>query len=296
MAIRILQFGTTGQLGLEISRLAEARSDIALRGVSQEEADFRHPEQVATVVRSASDIDAVINTVAYTAVDKAETDEDLARLINATSVATMADACAARAIPLIHVSTDYVFDGSKLAPYIETDATNPLGVYGRTKREGELAIEAASVRHAIVRTSWLYSVHGTNFVKTMLHLGREREELRIVDDQKGAPTSAANLADAILVMAQVIVREPKNAELSGIFHYADAGETTWRHFAEVIFAASGLHPRVIPVLSKDYVTPAWRPLNSRLDCSKIEKVFGVRRQNWRAALDDVLKELGGGRT
>jgi len=288
MAIRILQFGTIGQLGLEILRLSEVRSEIVLRGITAEEADFRHPEQVAAAVRSASDIDVVVNTVAYTAVDQAESDEDLARLINATSVAAMADACAARSIPLIHVSTDYVFDGSKPAPYVETDSANPLGAYGRTKREGELAIEAASPRHAMVRTSWLYSAHGANFVKTMLRLARGGAELRIVDDQRGAPTSAINLADAILVMAQAIVRDPENTGLFGIFHYSDAGETTWRHFAEAIFAASGLNPRIIPVHSKDYATPVRRPLNSRLDCSKIERIFGVRRQDWRAALGQVL--------
>jgi len=296
MTIRILQFGTIGQLGLELLRLADGREDIAIQGVTADEADFRRPEQVAAAVDGAQNIDAVVNTVAYTAVDKAESEEELARLINATSARAMAAACAARNIPLIHVSTDYVFDGRKPSPYVESDATNPLGAYGRTKRDGEVAIAEAGGRHAIVRTSWLYSQHGANFVKTMLRLGGEREELRIVDDQTGAPTSATNLADAILTMALRLACEPGNTDLNGIFHYTDRGETTWRCFAEAIFQQSGLSPRVVPVTSQEYVTPARRPMNSRLDCSKIEAAYGLKRQEWRQALQAVLLKLNGGQS
>lgn len=296
MTIRILQFGTIGQLGLELLRLANGREDVAIQGVTAEEADFRHPEQVIAAVDAAQKIDVVVNTVAYTAVDKAESEEELARLINATAVAAMAAACTARDIALIHVSTDYVFDGRKPSPYVETDATNPLCAYGRTKREGEVAIAQAGARHAIVRTSWLYSPHGTNFVKTMLRLGRKREELRIVDDQTGTPTSATNLADAILAMTLRIARDPSNTDLNGIFHYTDCGETTWRCFAEAIFQQSGLSPQVVPVTSQEYVTHARRPMNSRLDCSKIEKAYGLARQDWRRALKIVLQQIDGGQS
>lgn len=296
MATRILQFGATGQLGREIARLVRDRNDIVLRTISFENADFRHPEQVEAAVRAARDIDVVINTVAYTAVDQAETDEPCARLVNTVSPGAMAAACEQRAIPLIHVSTDYVFDGTKPAAYVETDQTNPLNAYGRTKRDGELAITRATPRHVIVRTSWLYSAYGNNFMKTMLRLGREREELRIVDDQTGTPTSATNLAGAILTIADTLVRRPGDAALYGVFHYTDKGETTWRRFAEGIFAASGLTPRVVPVRTEDYPTAARRPSNSRLDCTKIERVYDLHRQDWKAALAAVLTALNEGQS
>lgn len=293
MAVRILQFGASGQLGRELIRIAPARPDVRVCVLAREQADFCRPDQVAKAVLSAADIDVVVNAVGFTAVDQAETNAATARLVNTMSVAAMAEACERRRIPLIHVSTDYVFDGTKPTPYLESDSTHPLGVYGLTKRDGELAIAATTARHATVRTSWLYSPHRTNFVKTMLRLGRERAEIRIVDDQQGTPTSAANLANAILTMADTLVRHPDDPRHYGIFHYSDAGETTWRGFAEAIFALSGLNPRIIPVSTSEYAATARRPLHSRLDCAKIEKTYNLRRQDWRHALRDVLIALNG---
>ncbi len=229
--IRILQFGTTGQLAGELVRAASARPRFTLNALSRTEADFRYPEQVFAVARASEPVDLVVNAAAYTAVDKAESEPDIARYVNTESVGALARACAVRNIPLLHISTDYVFDGAKLDPYTEEDQTRPLGVYGRTKLEGESAIRVVTHRHIIIRTSWVYSARGANFVRTMLRLGSEREELRIVDDQRGAPTAAADLAGAILTIAERL-QDSRNSSQFGTFHYADEGETTWRRFAE----------------------------------------------------------------
>ncbi len=290
--IAVLQFGTVGQLARELIRAASDRASLSIRALHLDRVDFRYPEQVIDAVRAAGPVDAVINATAYTAVDKAESEPDLARQINAVSVAALARICGEKNIPLIHVSTDYVFDGTKVEPYLESDKVNPLNAYGRTKLEGEEAIRAVTDRHVIVRTSWLYSAHGVNFVTTMLRLGGERDELRIVDDQHGTPTSAANLARAILAIVARIAAGG-GPELSGTFHYTDRGETTWRRFAEVIFeeAAPPITARVIPVTSAEYPTAARRPLNSRLNCRKIERVYGIVRPHWRESLARVMEEL-----
>jgi dTDP-4-dehydrorhamnose reductase len=291
--LRILQFGTIGQLGLELIRLAE-HEGVDLRVVTLEEADFTKPADVMRAVEQASGIDVVVNAAAYTAVDKAENEEALANAINADAVGVLASACAARGLPLIHVSTDYVYDGEKPVPYVETDPTNPLSVYGRTKLAGEDAIRESGVRHVILRTSWVYSAFGANFVKTMLRLGAEREELRVVDDQYGSPTAAGDLASAILAIAKRLAGAPA-AEQFGTFHYTGAGATTWRGFAEAIFARAGdwagTRARVVPISTAQYPTPARRPRSSRLDCAKIERVYGIRPVPWTEALDRVLSEL-----
>ena len=292
--IAVLQFGTVGQLGRELIRAASGHANLSIRALHLDQVDFRHPQQVIDAVRSAGPLDAVVNATAYTAVDKAEAEQNLARQINAVSVAALAQTCRERNIPLVHVSTDYVFDGTKAEPYLESDKPNPLGTYGRTKLEGEEAIRVAMDRHVIVRTSWVYSAHGANFVKTMLRLGAERDELRIVDDQQGAPTSAANLASAILAIVTRIAAGG-GPELFGTFHYTDSGETTWRRFAEAVFeeAASriAIKARIIPITTTDYPTPARRPMNSRLDCIKIEHVYGVVRPPWRESLARVMQEI-----
>jgi dTDP-4-dehydrorhamnose reductase len=291
MAIRILLFGATGQLGQEIIELAQERNDIMLRTMSSRDADFRHPKEVDAAVRMAGDIDVVINAAAYTRVDQAEVEKESARLVNSISAGALATACEQRKTPLIHISTDYVFDGTKETAYLETDTMKPLGVYGQTKRDGELAVAQAAARHVVLRTSWLYGTYGNNFVKTMLRRGRERKELRIIDDQFGAPTSTANLADAILSIAGTLVKRPGDADLYGTFHYTDKGVTTWRQFAEAIFAASERTPRVVPIRSEEYGAAAPRPRNSRLDCTKCEQVYSLHRQNWQTALAAVLKKL-----
>ncbi len=292
--IAILQFGKVGQLGREIIRAASDRTHLSIHALDLDEVDFRFPDRVIDAVRNAGPVDAVVNATAYTAVDKAEAEQDLARQINAVSVAALGQTCSERNIPLIHVSTDYVFDGTKVGPYLETDKPNPLGIYGRTKLEGEEAIRAAMERHVIVRTSWVYSAHGANFVKTMVRLGTERDELRIVDDQHGAPTSAANLANAILGMVTRIAGGG-GSELFGTFHYADQGETTWRRFAEAIFeeaaAWTAIKARVIPISTTEYPTAARRPLNSRLNCTKIEHIYGLARPPWRQSLARVMEEI-----
>jgi dTDP-4-dehydrorhamnose reductase len=292
--ITVLQFGTVGQLARELIRAASDQAHLSIRALHLDRVDFRYPEQVIDAVRTAGPVDVVINATAYTAVDKAESEQDLARQINAQSVAALAQTCSERDIPLIHVSTDYVFDGTKAEPYLESDEPNPLGAYGRTKLEGEEAIRVATDRHVIVRTSWVYSAHGSNFVKTMLRLGAERDELRIVDDQHGAPTSSANLASAILAMVTQIATGG-GSDLFGTFHYADQGETTWRRFAEAIFEEAApwtaIKARVIPVTTSEYPTAARRPLNSRLNCTKIERVYGIVRPSWRVSLTRVMEEI-----
>jgi dTDP-4-dehydrorhamnose reductase len=292
--LSILQFGETGQLARELVRAASGLPDFALQPVGRDRADFMHPEQVTAALTGVANVDVVVNATAYTAVDKAEAEPDLARCVNATAVAALAKACASRRVPLIHVSTDYVFDGTKDGTYREDDAPSPLSVYGRTKLEGENAARSAAPQHVIIRTSWLYSAHGINFVKTMLRLGAERDELRVVADQHGAPTSAANLARAILSIADRIAHD-NSAGLSGTFHYADAGETTRLQFAQAIFedAASwaNIKAHIVPAATADFPAPARRPPNSLFDCSKIEKTYGLARQPWRASLASVLEDV-----
>lgn len=291
--IHLLQFGEEGQLGRELTRLADA--DPALRHTvrSYQEVDFTKPEQITDAVLAAPELDIVINAAAYTAVDRAESEPALAEAINGVAVGRLAEACARRGVPLIHVSTDYVYDGAKPTPYVESDATNPLNVYGRTKLDGENRIRACLPAHVILRTSWIYSAHGANFVKTMLRLGAERDELRIVDDQKGAPTSAADLARAIMTIVPLLTG-PEDQSRFGTFHFANQGETSWRQFAEEIFRQAswaGIRARVSPIAAADYPTPARRPANSRLDTAKIRAVFGIAPPSWQDALVPVLADL-----
>ncbi len=294
--LSILQFGATGQVARALLRAAAPRQDISLLALGRGDVDLTKPDAAARVIRDAGPIDAVVNAAAYTAVDKAESEPELAHLVNTASVAAMAQACAARGVPLVHLSTDYVFDGTKTAPYGEGDATAPLGVYGRTKLAGEDAIRAAWPKHAILRTSWVYSPWGTNFVKTMLRLGAERDVLRVVDDQHGAPTAAGDIAQAVLAIVPRLAGDAvSDPALFGTFHYAAAGETTWRRFAEAIFAGSAswssAAPKVVPIATAEYPTPARRPSNSRLDCSKIERVYAVARPPWQLALAGVLEDI-----
>ncbi|MBV8978156.1 MAG: dTDP-4-dehydrorhamnose reductase [Alphaproteobacteria bacterium] len=287
--MRVLQFGANGQLAREAIRRAPAHG-VELMPVDRARADFLYPEQVVGAIKDAKGVDLVLNAVAYTAVDKAETDRHAAQMINAETVAALARACAARGVPLLHISTDYIYDGRKRAPYVETDAANPLSVYGRTKLGGENAIRDSGACHAILRTSWLYSRWGDNFLKTMLRLGADTDALEVVDDQHGAPTAAGDLADATFTVAQALVRDPAK---SGTYHCTASGETTWRGFAEAMFerTAMNTHPRVIPISAKDYSSAALRPRNSRLDCTKLHDTFGIRMRPWRTAMTDVLAEL-----
>jgi dTDP-4-dehydrorhamnose reductase len=227
-------------------------------------------------------------------VEKAESEPAMAFAVNREGPANLADRCRDRRIPLIHVSTDYVFDGTKQGPYVEEDPIAPLGVYGISKAAGEAEVRQRLPEHLIVRTAWLLGIHGHNFVKTILRLGRDRETLKVVSDQRGCPTFAADLADAILEMA----RQAEIGKLVpwGTYHYCGRGETTWHAFAEAIFEIARQHEmfavkQVMPISTAEYSTQVRRPANSVLDCSKVEKLFGIRTRPWREGLAEMIKQL-----
>lgn len=278
----LLIFGRTGQVARELARLAPGA-----RFVGRDEADLTDPATCAAVIGRETPA-AVINAAAYTAVDQAEADGETARLVNAEAPGAMAGVCAELGIPFLHISTDYVFDGSGEAPRAEDAPTGPLGVYGQTKLDGERAIAAAGGQWAVMRTSWVFSAHGTNFVKTMRRLGAERDRLTIVADQIGGPTPAAEIASALLTMAHAMVADPGKG---GLYHFAGSPEVSWADFAREIFARSGMSPQVVDIPTSTYPTPARRPLNSRLDCTAISRDFGIARPDWRAGLDRVIEEL-----
>jgi len=278
----LLVFGQTGQVARELSALPDTLC------LSRAEADLTDPDACAAAIR-AHRPRAVINAAAYTAVDKAEAEEALATTINGAAPAAMAVVCADLGIPLVQISTDYVFDGSGEAPWRPDDPPAPLGAYGCSKLAGEEGVRAAGGAHAILRTSWVVSCHGNNFVKTMLRLGRECESLSVVADQIGGPTPARAIAAACVTMAETLVSEP---ERCGVYHFAGAPDVSWAGFAREIFAQADINCAVEDIPTTDYPTPVARPLNSRLDCSTLESVFGLSRPDWRAGLTDILKELG----
>lgn len=282
--MKLLMFGHTGQVAQEVLRRA---GDIEVVSLDRAGADLSDPASCADAVRAA-EADAVLNAAAWTDVDGAETAEPAAAVVNAQSPGAMAKAAAERGLPFIHISTDYVFDGSGQTPFAEGDPSGPLGAYGRTKLDGERAIAAAGGAYAILRTSWVFSAHGKNFVKTMLRVGEGRDHLSVVDDQIGGPTPASAIADACLTIARA---QAGGGGASGVFHFSGAPETSWRGFAEAIFAEAGMNIRVDPIATADWPTPAKRPLNSRMDCSAIRQAYGVEQPDWRTALKDVVKEI-----
>ena len=279
----LLVFGRTGQVARELAALGP---DATFAG--RDRADLTDPAACAALIRAARPR-AVINAAAYTAVDRAETDPDTARLVNADAPAAMARACADLGIPFLHISTDYVFDGSGDQPRAEDAPTAPLGVYGATKLAGEQGVAAAGGTWAVMRTSWVFSAHGANFVKTMLRLGAERDRLTVVADQIGGPTPAADIAAACLRMIRVMRDRPDTT--GGIYHFAGTPDASWADFARQIMAQAGLAAQVADIPSSDYPTPAARPLNSRLDCGRIARDFGIARPDWRAGLTRVLDQL-----
>jgi dTDP-4-dehydrorhamnose reductase len=295
--IRLLQFGTSGQVARAMIAASEGRAQ--LTALSRADCNLEQPGAVARAFFNSPQPDIVVNAAAYTAVDKAEADAPLAFRVNCEAVREMAQACAARKIPLIHISTDYVFDGEKAGPYREDDAVNPLNVYGRSKLAGENALRETWDAHVILRTSWVYSPWGTNFVRTMLRLGVERDELRIVCDQVGGPTSALQIADTILTVATAL-RGTSPADRYGTFHLAVDGVTSWAGFAERIFAGVAdwlpVKARVVPISASEYPSPTRRPGNSRLDCSKLRAHFGIAPGPWENALSAVLEEIKRGAT
>jgi dTDP-4-dehydrorhamnose reductase len=288
--VKILLCGAGGQVGTELCRLAPERG-WRLIATDRPVLDIIDRAAVDTAIRSERP-EIVINAAAYTAVDRAESEPAEAWAINCDGPRNLAAACHAAGIPLVHISTDYVFDGTKQGPYVESDPVNPLGIYGQSKEASERAVRDAHPEHVILRTAWLYSAHGHNFVKTMLRLADTHPSLRVVADQRGSPTSATDIAAAI---ATIAVRITSGTGLWGTYHFAGAGEVTWHGFAEAIYAAAepwrGPPPTVAPIATTEYPTPARRPANSVLDCRRIGAAYGIMPRPWRDALGEVLREL-----
>ena len=279
--MKLLVFGKTGQVARELQCLAPRATYLG-----RDEADLLNPAACAAAI-AATNAEAIINAAAWTAVDKAETEEAAATTVNGDAPTAMAKAAAAKGIPFLHISTDYVFDGTGTQPFTPDHPTAPLGAYGRSKLAGELGVRAANGPHLILRTSWVVSAHGANFVKTMLRLGRERETLNVVADQIGGPTPAAAIAKALLTAADAMIQGAPG----GTHHFAGQPDTSWADFARAIMAEANLPCRINDIPTADYPTPAKRPLNSRLDCSAFTAAFGVPRPDWRQALPAIVKEL-----
>ena len=289
--MKILLTGSRGQAGWELTR-AGRKQGLEIIGMDIDELDITDRPAVAKIVNQKN-ISLVINTAAYTAVDKAELEPDSAFAANKDGPLNLALACAESRIPLIHISTDYVFDGNKKSPYVETDPTSAMGVYGKSKEAGEKAIRLSLQQHIIIRTAWLYGVHGHNFVKTMLKLGCKMEKIRVVDDQFGCPTFARDLADAILTIAGHILN--KEQIKWGTYHFCGSGVTTWYGFAKKIFElAKVCKPLTVktiePITTNEYPTPARRPPYSVLDCTNICKNFSLTQPAWEQSLKKMLKE------
>ena len=294
--MKILLFGTGGQVGWELQRsLAPLGQVVALDFDSVGLCgDFANPAGLAETIRQLAP-DVIVNAAAHTAVDKAESEPALARTINALAPGVLADEAQKLGAWLVHYSTDYVFNGSGVRPWLESDATAPLSVYGQTKLEGEHAV-ARCAKHLIFRTSWVYAARGANFAKTMLRLARERDQLKVISDQIGAPTGAELLAD---VTAHVLRAVQTRPELAGLYHLAAGGETSWHGYAQFVIdhvRRAGQPIRVSPeaiiaIPTRDYPTPAQRPLNSRLDTGKLQAAFGLSLPEWQSGVERMLDEI-----
>ena len=288
----ILIVGSNGQLGWELVRQSRLRG-LEVQALDYPGIDIGDADSAYACLAPLS-VKILVNAAAYTAVDRAESEPDAAFAVNQVGPRNLAGFCREKQIPLIHLSTDYVFDGTKSNPYLEQDPLKPLGVYGRSKEAGEAEVRDLLVSHVIVRTAWLYGVHGQNFVKTMLKLAREQKTLRVVADQWGCPTYAANLAAAVLKVAGLYLASHPVAW--GTYHYCGAGKTTWHGFADAIFEFARKHEslkvrEIAPITTAKYPTPARRPANSVLDCSKIERNFGIRPRPWKEALEEMIDRL-----
>ena len=279
--MHVLVFGKSGQVATEISRQA------SVTALGRQDSDLSDPERCASIIKEVQP-DVVINAAAYTAVDKAEDEVGLANTVNGSAPTAMAQAAAESRIPFLHVSTDYVFSGEGQNFSKPQDSVAPCNAYGRSKLLGEEGVRAAGGNHVILRTSWVFSAHGNNFVKTMLRLADQTNELSIVSDQIGGPTPAADIARALLIMAEAMV----SGQIGGTYHFAGTPVTSWCDFASEIFAQAGRKVHLTGIPTKDYPTPAKRPLNSRMDCLDIERDFGIKCPDWNLGLVDVLKDLG----
>ncbi len=281
----VLVTGANGQLGREIRKLAHEQNTLDFTFTDLEELDITDEREVNNFFQNSTH-DFCINTAAYTAVDKAETEYEEAVLVNGTAPGILARQCRQHDIIMIHISTDFVFDGQADKPYREEDPVNPLSSYGRSKLEGEKAVMENCDKSYVIRTSWLYSAEGHNFVQTMIRLGRSREEIKVVNDQTGSPTWAADLADTLVRL----MLHPEVNQRFGLYHYANRGETTWYEFACEIMDLADLRCKVIPVRTKAYPTPARRPRYSVLDTIKIRKTFDLEIPHWRDSLREMMRE------
>jgi dTDP-4-dehydrorhamnose reductase len=290
--MRVLVTGKQGQVARSLFERASAHG-IEVELVGRPDLDLTDSRGIFEALAGRR-ADVVVNAAAYTAVDRAETEEDLATRVNGTGAGLVAAAAHKMGVPVIQISTDYVFDGALDRPYREEDAPAPIGAYGRSKLAGERAVAAANPDHVILRTAWVYSPFGANFVKTMLRLGASRSEVGVVADQRGAPTSALDIADAVISVARRITASRSRLGLTGVFHMTGGGEATWAEFAEAIFAEIGRGGRAVtvrPLTTAEYPTPARRPANSRLDPSRLRDVYGVELPPWRESLKACVTRL-----
>jgi dTDP-4-dehydrorhamnose reductase len=279
----ILVFGQSGQVAREL----QSHKDVI--AIGRDEADLSIPTTCTEAIRRCKPR-AVINAAAYTAVDQAESEEDLANTINGEAPGAMASTCADLDIPLVHISTDYVFFGMGSIPWQNVDEPNAKNAYGRSKLKGEQAISKSGCVHAILRTSWVVSAHGNNFVKTMRRLSETRDRITVVDDQIGGPTCARDIAKTCISIAEQLIQDPNK---SGIYHYSGQPDVSWCQFANAIFEQMHCKTIATPILTKEYPTPASRPSNSRLDCEATQDTFGIARPFWRDGLEEILRELEG---
>jgi len=292
MTVRILQFGATGQLAREV--LGRQGGRVQVRGLSRAEVDLADPAAVTRAIEAEPDLDLVLNAAAYTAVDKAEVEPELAYAVNARAPQAMAKACQARGVPLVQVSTDMVFSGAKAGAYLEEDPVGPLHVYGASKLAGEEAVLAYCDRASVMRVSWLFSAQGSNFLHAMLRLGQTQPVLKIVDDQRGRPTAAGDVAAFILSQAERLARAPSGGPEWGRLHVVNAGVATRVEMAQAIFALAWPDrppPAIEPVPTSAFPTPARRALNADLDSTRLDRVFGLQLRPWQEALEDVIAEM-----
>lgn len=277
----ILVFGQTGQVAQELKQYPDVKT------LPRAIADLTKPQECVEIIRHYQPT-AVINAAAYTAVDLAETDESTARIVNGDAPTAMAEICSTLNIPLVHISTDYVFDGSGHEPWRPDDKPSPMNAYGRTKYLGEQGVSAAQGIYAIVRTSWVVSSHGNNFIKTMLRLAQTHSELNVVDDQMGSPTAAKDIASACVTIATQLKDDPSK---SGTYHFSAAPSISWCKLANTIFNSINSATIAHPIPSSEYPTPAKRPYNSRMDCSSTLTVFGIHQPDWNVSVQQILQEL-----
>lgn len=291
-----MRIAVTGKQGQVVSSLVEVAPKVGVDvvPVGRPELDLFIPETVQPALARVRP-DVIINAAAYTAVDQAEKEAEIATAINARGAAAVAQAARTLGVPLLHLSTDYVFDGSKPTPYVEEDPVAPANIYGASKLAGEQSVARTSPDHVIVRTAWVYSPYGKNFVRTMLALARSRPEISVVADQLGCPTYARDIAVALVAIARNLLDRPQDDQLRGLFHLAGTGETNWAEFAAAIFELLSLLGRPVPALkpitTAEYPTPARRPANSRLDCSKLARIYGVQVPPWQTSLKDCVSRL-----